>query len=196
MDKNSNKELKKLVLLLLLFVGLGASVTAGAYWASSFTVNAPAAQATGTVNVTIGQGETITVSTNLNAVTAEAGDTDVLIPNTITAGDGETHTKSFTVTATWSTETTGTVGIVQSGTISVVEDSVVIEGLSSADSESLNAVKALFIVTITPESGTIQLGQEPTFTVTVTMTEPANKAQYEIVKNANITITFKLKVVL
>ena len=38
MEKNSNKGLKKLVLLLLLFVGLGASVTAGAYWASSFTV--------------------------------------------------------------------------------------------------------------------------------------------------------------
>ena len=66
MEKNSNKGLKKLVLLLLLFVGLGASVTAGAYWASSFTVNTPEV-AEGTVTVEVGEGKTVEVITELNA---------------------------------------------------------------------------------------------------------------------------------
>lgn len=197
MERNSNKGLKKLVLLLLLFVGLGASVTAGAYWASSFTLTLPD-EATGTVTVEVGEGGVVIVTT---ALTPEiTGDDDKLIPSTMTPGEGETNTKSFEVAATWSTETAGTVGIVQSGTISI---SAVISAVSKTDvsytgedDPFLAADKALFTVTVTPESGTIQLGQEHTFTVTVTMTEPANEAQYDRVANANITITFKLEVVL
>jgi hypothetical protein len=187
MERNSNKGLKKLVLLLLLFVGLGASVTAGAYWASSFSVTLPS-EATGTVTVEVGEGKIVTVITELNAETT--GNTDVLIPSNITPGAGETISKSFTVTATWSTETAGTVGIIQNGTISVVEDSVVITGLSDEDDADL------FHVTITPESSTIQLGSQQAFTVTVTMSEPVDEAQYLRVANAVITITFSLEVVL
>ncbi len=187
MEKKSNKGLKKLVLLLLLFIGLGASVTAGAYWASSFSVTLPG-EATGTVTVEVGEGKKVTVITELNAETT--GNTDVLIPSNITPVAGETISKSFTVTATWSTKTAGTVGIIQNGTISVVEDSVVITGLSDEDDA------ALFHVTITPESSTIQLGSQQAFTVTVTMTEPVNEAQYIRVAKAVITITFSLEVVL
>jgi len=183
MEKNSNKGLKKLVLLLLLFVGLGASVTAGAYWASSFSVTLPG-ESTGTVTVEVGEGKTVTVITELNAETT--GNTDVLIPSNITPGAGETISKSFTVTATWSTETAGTVGIVQSGTISAGE--YIITGVTETDAE-------LFHVTITPANGgAIELGQTNLITVTVTMDEPADAAQYGRVANAEITITFPLNI--
>ena len=192
MEKNSNKGLKKLVLLLLLFVGLGASVTAGAYWLESFTVNPPT-QGTGEVEVTVGVGGEVTVSTNLDDVDVD-GDTDVLIPSTITPSTGETIEKSFIVTATWGiTETAGSIGVVQ-GDITqngIIEYSnVVIEGSTLEDGDD-----KLFHVDITLEnSGEIELFGTNAITVKVTMDEPLSEAQYLRVKNAVITITFTLSI--
>ena len=187
MEKNSNKGLKKLVLLLLLFVGLGASVTAGAYWASSFTVTAPA-EATGTVEVEVGEGQAIAVSTSLSAATS--GDTKVLVPaGFVVDENNQTATKSFTVTASWAMVATNGIeleDINQNGVISAGD--VVITGVSETDA-------ALFTVTVTPaSSGTIVLGGTNLIKVTVTMNEPIDKAQYDRVANAEITITFPLNI--
>lgn len=186
MERNSNKGLKKLVLLLLLFVGLGASVTAGAYWASSLTVTLPA-QATGTVEVEVGVGQAITVSTSLSAATD--GDTKVLVPaDFVVDTSTQTATKEFTVTATWSrTDTFAGIDLDD-----ITENYVIEVGTPVISGVTLTT---LFTVTVTPaSSGAIVLGQTNTITVTVTMAEPANATEYAEVAGKDITITFTLNV--
>ena len=194
MKKGSNKGFKKLVLLLLLFVGLGASVTAGAYWASSVTVSNPT-EANGTVNVKVGTGQAVTVTTTLSAATAVAGDTKVLVPTGfINDANTETASKSFTVTASWTMSPTAGVSLddvlttrtITAGTPVVTAPAVA--GWTAADS-------ALFTVIVTPASpGSIELGGTNEITVTVTMSEPADANQYARVANADITITFTLNI--
>jgi hypothetical protein len=199
MEKNSNKGLKKLVLLLLLFVGLGASVTAGAYWASSFTVTLPT-EATGTVNVEVGVGQPITVSTSLEAVDtiATVGAGKKLVPAGFVGNDeNKTDTKSFTVTANWTMGTTtgfdeGDVTQnykIEVGTYAIKYTET--EILLDTDAAAVFSVNFAFTV-----SEAIELGGENIITVTVTMAEPDNVEIYNKVAGEDITITFTLNVVL
>ena len=195
MEKNSNKGLKKLVLLLLLFVGLGASVTAGAYWAASLTVTPPA-EATGTVKVNVGVGQDITVSTSLSAATS--GDTKVLVPAGFAKDEeNETDSKVFTVTASWTMGATDGFDeddVTQNYKIVVGDYVIKYTGTETSldqDAYDLFSVDIAFTV-----SEAIELGGENIIKVTVTMAEPDNVEIYNKVADKDITITFTLNVVL
>ncbi len=102
MERNSNKGLKKLILLLLLFVGLGASVTAGAYWASTFTAASPIEDATGDLTVTIGEGESYELQTTL-AFGTQSGDTTLpLVPTNYAVSGSSTDTREININGVWS----------------------------------------------------------------------------------------------
>jgi len=194
MERNSNKGLKKLVLLLLLFVGLGASVTAGAYWASNFSVTLPG-ESTGTVTVKVGVGQEITVSTSLSAATS--GDTKVLVPAGFVVDEAnQTATKSFTVTASWTMGATDGFDeddVTQNYKIVVGDYVIKYTGTETSldqDAYDLFSVDIAFTV-----SEAIELGGENIIRVTVTMAEPDNVEIYNKVADKDITITFSLNVV-
>jgi len=187
MEKNSNKGLKKLVLLLLLFVGLGASVTAGAYWAS-ITAKNPT-DATGDLTVNIGEGKEISFDTTL-AFTNEYDGVLPLVPSGYVVPEVTTNRREITITASWTTAPTGGYTITSAtGTLNAVINSSSIEGVSSED------IKAMFDFSITT-GVTINIGESEDIVVTVVFTnEPADKALYDLVAKGTLTINITLSVV-
>jgi len=217
MKKGSNKGFKKLVLLLLLFIGLGASVTAGAYWASNVAVTNAGAKDT-SLEVTVGEGQEVTAtytldlgtpqtsmkkgSYNGSTFTEAATQTAVtnLVPTSRVADNTANYNAvQFTVEVLWGVgfSTTGITNndVVTTSTFSSTLNSALIGGTEYSVLKATGTAK-LFDVIITPASDTIVVGTKVPVTVTIVFAnEPANYAMYESVKNKQLTVSLKFAVV-
>ena len=191
MERNSNKWLKKLILLLLLFVGLGASVTAGAYWASTFTAASPIEDATGDLTVTIGEGESYELQTTL-AFGTQSGDTTLpLVPTNYAVSGSSTDTREININGVWSVVPEGEYTLESAtGKLSAVINSSSIAGVDPAD------FALMFTVTVQTNNVNIAFGSSEQIVVKVVFhTEPASKALYDLVANGTLTINITLSVV-
>lgn len=192
MEKKSNKGLKKLVLLLLLFIGLGASVTAGAYWASTVTATLPTA-ADGVLTVNIGEGAAYEFATTLSLDQIANGDLPLVPHGRVEAGIS-TDTREITFTANW---------------VVAENDKQYIDGLASKagqlnatidsysfeDLDDMTEINKMFSITIT-ESALIEVGASAEIVVTVYFkAEPESKELYDLVANKELTINITLSVV-
>ncbi|MCK9493495.1 MAG: hypothetical protein M0Q00_03895 [Acholeplasmataceae bacterium] len=199
MEKNSNKGLKKLVLLLLLFVGLGASVTAGAYWASSFTA-ADATNPNGELTVTIGKGGVVELETKLDLGTQENDGVLPLVPSDHIV-PGTTDRRVITIRADWAvapgvnSEYTTGLGTV-SGTLNAeigTNYSLFGKELTSAEQTAINE---MFTVEVTTIDVPITIGGSSYIEVTIIFeNEPTTKAFYDLVAEGQLIITITLSVV-
>ncbi|MDD2575003.1 MAG: hypothetical protein PHD47_00885 [Acholeplasmataceae bacterium] len=190
MEKKSNKGLKKLVLLLLLFIGLGASVTAGAYWASSFTAASPT-DATGNLTVTIGEGDAYELQTTL-AFGTQSDDTALeLVPTAYKDGVSSTDTRLISIDGVWAVVPEGEYTLASAtGTLSGVITGYSLGSLSEAE------IDEMFSISITTNEVAIEFGSSQEVVVTVVFhTEPATKALYDVVANGTLTINITLSVV-
>lgn len=191
MEKNQNKKgLKKIILLLLLFVGLGASITAGAYWAAAYTIQAPESIEK-TYTVDIGQGKTETVTTTLVA-TGSNGETKELVPyGKVVDPNTQADNVSFDITVKWNIGGDFGAGYTGSGTLVASTVSV-----TNSDNDDITLLfEELFTVTYTIAPNEIDLGSEAVVTVKVVFAnEPANKAEYDQVANKELTLKVKFEV--
>lgn len=216
MKKESNKGFKKLVLLLLLFIGLGASVTAGAYWASNVAVTNALAQDT-SLEVTVGEGQEVTAtytldlgtpqtsmkkgSYNGSTFTEAATQTAVtnLVPTSRVADNTANYNAvQFTVEVLWGVgfSTTGITNndVVTTSTFSSTLNSALIGGTEYSVQLATGTAK-LFNVIITPASNTIEVGTKVPVTVTIVFAnEPANKAMYDLVAKKVLTVSLNFAV--
>ena len=199
MEKNSNKGLKKLVLLLLLFVGLGASVTAGAYWASSFTVKAPD-NATGDLTVSIGKGGVVELETTLTLGTQVNDRVLPLVPTLYKDNVTTTDTREITITGNWvvasgvNSEYTSGLGTVNGTLNAGIGENYSLLGKTLTDDEQAE-INGMFTVTVTTIDVPITIGGSANIVVTVVFhTEPSSLALYKKVAEGQLIITITLSV--
>ena len=187
MKKNQNKKgLKKIILLFLLFVGLGAAITAGAYWVEiTFTT---LEEQTGNYVVQIGQGDAYEVETQINITGAVNMDGNTLVPDGH-EGTNKVSTISFDVIVKWDVLNTTDSGYAATGQLDWTE-ALSVTGLTPEQ------VNAMFEVTFDKQK-TQAISFTETVTITVTVTfkaEPANQTIYNSVKNKalNLDLTFSI----
>lgn len=175
-----NKGLRALLLALLLIVSIGGIY---AYWAGE--VSNPSDD-TENLNVTIGQGQN--VQTTLDVTSALANEGKKLVPagkTAVSVGGKEANVESLkaTYTVKWTEDTTN-----------IITEQDKIEGTLKVDAKS-NDSTGLVQVQVDPASATITAdGQAVEVTVTVTMNEPADKAQYDQIAGQNITVDLTFSV--
>ena len=189
MEKNQNKKgLKKIILLLLLFVGLGASITAGAYWVSYETYTIPAPSSIdGTYTVNIGQGEPVPVTTTLAAFGSN-GETKKLVPTGyVVDSNSQTDSVSFNITVSWDRDAAFDTSY--TGTGNLVASTLSLENTAGDDLEEL------FTVTYSVATNPFALGSDTVVTIKVVFTqEPADLTEYNKVANQDLSLTVQFAV--
>jgi predicted ribosomally synthesized peptide with SipW-like signal peptide len=174
-----NLKRKNLVLALLVLFALAISGTTYAYWASSVSVT----NDTQSESINIGEGQAVTTTV---AVTGGAYDGKDLVP-TGRVVDSNTQTESIVLVyeVDWTETGTAVDGI--AGTLSATVDNI------QGDTNGLVNISAVLT-----DGSAIAVNDASTYTVTVTitMTEPADLAQYNAIVNATITfdVTFAVAV--
>lgn len=177
---------KKLGIALLVVLAFVTTTGTFAYWASS--VSGPSNEATvGTV--TIGEGEEVTTSMTLTGSPATGGD---LVPAGY-ATTGEVDSVVLTYGYVWDEDTiasASTSGTTTTGNLNVTYTVTVIAQDGSTDVTS--SVGSL--VNVTPSATyplAVTLGAATqNLSWTVTLSEPADQAEYAVIQNATITINF------
>lgn len=174
-----NLKRKNLVLALLVLFALAVTGTSYAYWASSVAVTNNTQNET--INIGTGQAVTTTV-----AVTGGVYDGKDLVPvGRVVNSSTETDSIVLTYEVDWTEAGTAVNGI--AGTLSAVASNKV--------GDTNNLVNISVVLT---DGSNIAVNDANTYTVTVTitMTEPANKAQYDAIANSVITfdLTFAVAV--
>lgn len=214
MKKGSNKGFKKLVLLLLLFVGLGASVTAGAYWASSVAVTNAGAKDTSLV-VNVGEGQEVTATYTLDLGTpqtsmkkgsydgstfteAETAVTNLVPTSRVADNPANYNAVQFTVEVLWGVgfSTTGITNndVVTTSTFTSTLNSALIGSTEYSVQKALGTAQ-LFNVIITPASNNIEVGTKVPVTVTIVFAnEPADKAMYDLVAKKVLTVSLNFAI--
>jgi predicted ribosomally synthesized peptide with SipW-like signal peptide len=172
-----------------LLVMLAFVVTTGtfAYWASS--VSGPANDTTvGTV--TVGEGNAVTTSFTLTNTNATGGD---LVPAAQLANSAVGAVDSVTLVydVQWVEDVAGQL----TGTTSTAPLTVTtVVTLEDSLGNPVVDANVLALIVVTPDAGnaaTLTLGAAASsLSFVVTMTEPANSAEYDLIANGTITITF------
>ena len=174
--KNKKRGLAILLALTGLFATVGTSL---AYWASSVSGNTQ--NATGTIPV--GTGDAVTTTVDVTAFTSGK----VLVPTgEVTDTATQTDSVAMIFPVTW-TSTDGD-GAGATGTLTVAKTALTVGG--GADTYDLVNVAIPGPVGITADAPATNV------TVTVTLDEPANQAQYDAVAGKTIVITFSFTVTL
>lgn len=179
-----NLKRKNLVLALLVLLALAVTGTSYAYWASSVVKDTEIKANT----VSVGTGEAITISITPTNNTTE---TRKLVPvgfgeqtnETTYAGDTESYVINYSVI--WNDDTA--LDGQPDSTISATVGAITVGGVANPSG----------LIIVTPAASnptTIALGATVNFTFTVTMTEPADKAEYDAVAGKDITfnVTFEV----
>ncbi len=164
---------KKLGILLLLLLAFTVTTGTFAYWAAGISTSS----ATTDRNITIGSGDTIATSV---VITTNSDGTGSLIPSNITPDTGEVTSLSFTFNVTVTGATDDADGL----------ETSVSAALTGAVNSGSTDVSSLFSITGGPVTATVGTGT--TITVTVTMSEPADQATYNLVAGETVTLTFEL----
>ncbi|QMS84624.1 hypothetical protein [Candidatus Xianfuyuplasma coldseepsis] len=179
---------RKLGIALLAMLAIVVTTGTFAYWAGA--VVAPTGGDTTTGTVTVGTGADVTTSFVLNNTVASGGQ---LVPSGQSGNSQGTPVEfvDLSYTVQWTEDgdqllgTSTTANITATPSVAMVED----DGLTAITNQTI-----LDLVVITPNvsnPSTITLdAAASTFAWTVTLTEPANSADYAVVQGATITITF------
>ncbi len=168
------KHIKKVFLGLLLGFALFAGSASFAYWVSGVI----GWKQTATPDVTVGVGKSVTISVDLSRTD---GNTKVLVPaGRVVDSNAQTDSVTVTYTVKWN-ENSLLNGIVDANIAAAVTN-ITVGGVANPYS----------LITVTPSGNptTIAHKETVTFTFIVTLTEPANKTQYDAV--ANKTIAFDI----
>jgi hypothetical protein len=178
-EKMKNLKRKNLVLALLVLFALAVTGTSYAYWAASVAVTDNTQNET--INIGAGQAVTTTV-----AVTGGDYDGKDLVPaGRVVNSSTETASIVLTYEVDWTETGTAVDGI--AGTLSAVA--------SNKQGDTNDLVNISVVLT---DGSAIAVNDAGTYTVTVTitMTEPADKAEYDAIANATITfdLTFAVAV--
>jgi predicted ribosomally synthesized peptide with SipW-like signal peptide len=179
---------KKFGIALLVMLAFVVTTGTFAYWASS--VNGPANDTTvGTV--TVGSGEAVVTSFTLGSTNATGGD---LVPANQLANSaaGAVDNVVVTYTVEWNEDT----AVSQlDGTTSTAPLTVTpVVTLVDENSNNVTDASVLALISVTPSGSnasslTLDGGAE-SLSWTITMSEPADQAEYDLIANGTITITF------
>jgi hypothetical protein len=176
---------KKLTLSILLLFALVVSTATYAYWASN--INGPANETTtGTVN--IGEGKTVTTSFVL---TGESNTGGKLVPANQLAnsetGSVDQVVISYDIRWTEDGENTQLDGTTSTANITATP---VVTVVNASGTDVTSTVGDLIQITneANPTNLTLDAAAE-TFSYVITMTEPANQAEYNAIVNGTVTIT-------
>ncbi len=171
---------KKLVALGLAAVALFSTVGVSlAYWASS--VSGASKGVTGTINV--GTGSAVTTQVNVSDIAAVAGQT--LVPPGYGGTDGKVESVTLDFSISWNDTAGDSDGAV--GTLAVTRGTYTVGGAADPD--------GLVNISANPSNVSITSGASALHvTYTVTLDEPANLAQYNLVAGKAIVINFSFVV--
>ncbi|MCK9517325.1 MAG: hypothetical protein M0Q87_14980 [Ottowia sp.] len=187
--KNKTKGIKKLTLLLLLMIALGASIVAGAYWAS--LVVAPPATNSGDVLVTIEEGKEVETT-----ITIEPAGIDPtgkpLVPYGYEDANSESNLNIVFNHVMWDgVGAKGAKGAKGALSVSVVSFHIGTQ-VYTQDSEGLYG--GLFTITL-PAVKEITAGTPEVVNINLEFThEPQSKDVYDLIANNTITIVFGFEV--
>lgn len=180
---------RKFLLLLLLFAFVGV-ISGGiySYWAGTI---ANPANVEDTQSIVIGEGKDVTTEINVTKALQTAG--KKLVPAgkvAFSKGADNVDKFEYSFKVKWK-DATNTVKPADNvtGTLTVKE-AVTLTGKGGTDR------KALVNVTLTPSTGSIKLNDTADFDVKVevTLTEPANKSEYDDIINQNISLKLTFSV--
>jgi hypothetical protein len=154
-----------MIIAVLLFAAVAVSSATFAFWASGVTGN----DDTATGTVTIGEGDAVTTTVDVNDET----DSGALVPI------GYTGTNN--VDLTFGVDWTGSGATGATGTLAVTVDSIEVGGVDKS---------GLFTVSISSGTGAITAGTSQDVVVNVEFTdEPADEAEYTAVATNDLIVT-------
>ncbi len=191
---------KRLVLSLLVMLAFLVSGFTYAFWASGIAT--ATANQTGTVQV--GTGTEVTSTVNLGALVSNAG-VNNLVPVGFVALATDISSLTFTIPVDWdshdiagSTAGGDAAGITSTLTVSLV--SAVIPAVAGPPAVPAVDVASHFGIALggtgtnSAEYTIISDGATISVVITITLNEPLNQTQYNIIANANVLFTFSFTV--
>jgi hypothetical protein len=169
---------KNLVIGLLVMLALVVSGFTYAFWAGTITDGVNDIPG----SVQIGEGEPVTIQV---AIGAQGGDTEVLVPTTVTPLEGQSNSIEISFIVTWTNDPALT-GIADAD-VSVLIENIEVDGVE-------NPYTLISVVEKSGNPETIALGAQVTFYFVITMSEPSNQEQYTAVAGKEITfdLTFSI----
>ncbi|MCR3906319.1 MAG: hypothetical protein NUK62_04770 [Tenericutes bacterium] len=175
---------KNLVIGLLVMLALVVSGFTYAYWANGIAADSETAIGT----ISVGTGETVTSTVNVAAAVNSQG-ADDLVPSGF-GGTGKIESLTLTFSVDW--DSTGLDASNLQSTLTVALDSAV--NPTPTDVSSLFGVSYNGTGAGNAEYTIVSDGSAVSVVVTVTLNEPANQAEYDLVAGLNITLTFSFSV--
>jgi len=183
---------RKLVIGLLITLVVLVSGFTYAFWAG--TVGEPL-QGDDSVTINIGEGNSVATQFNLSAASVTAGTT--LVPSGMANDAGEVTSFTISFDVAWVNQALSGSSLTGSTTTGDLDFDFTVTVLDS-NGDPVTVSGAAALVVVTPAGGnatSIVLNASAiTLSVTVTLTEPANIAQYNDIVNGDIVIDFTFDV--
>jgi hypothetical protein len=181
--------LRKRLIALLIMLSLVTSTGTFAYWASTVT----GTETTSNGTLTIGSGESVDTTFE---ITNELNSGGLLVPVThaVNSNAGAVEAINLSYDVQWLedeavSQIDGTTSVAD---ITVVDNVVITLGETVLDATEYANIYALINVAYNDANAsklTLDAAAQ-TFAVQITMDEPANQAEYDLIANAKISITF------
>jgi len=173
---------KNLVVALLVVLALAVSGFTFAFWSAG--VLADDTTATGTI--TVGTGETVVSTVNVAAAVNSQG-ANALVPAGFTA-EGKITSLTLTFSVDWDSTGTDASGLTSTLTVALTgaENSLEADVLSLFNAEFNGAGDGTYTV--------ITDGSAVSVVITITLDEPADQAEYELVAGESVILSFSFTV--
>jgi hypothetical protein len=192
-QKNQNKKSRKKIIALLLMLSLVLTSGTFAYWASN--VEGTSAQATGSLEV--GSGDKVETKFELSNDYNSGG---LLVPvgqvENSSKGAVEAIDLSFDVKWVEDEETTQMLGVGSVGEINVEHEVVIV--LDGEELSKENYANIYELVNVAYSRNNVDEltldGDTETFSFQITLTEPADQEEYNLISNAEISVTFSYEI--
>jgi hypothetical protein len=192
-QKNQNKKSRKKIIALLLMLSLVLTSGTFAYWASN--VEGTSAQATGSLEV--GSGDKVETKFELSNDYNSGG---LLVPvgqvENSSQGAVEAIDLSFDVKWVEDEETTQMLGVGSVGEINVEHEVVIV--LDGEELSKENYANIYELVNVAYSRNNVDEltldGDTETFSFQITLTEPADQEEYNLISNAEISVTFSYEI--
>ncbi|AUD65669.1 hypothetical protein BK011_08225 [Tenericutes bacterium MZ-XQ] len=187
---------RKLVIGLLVMLAVAVSGFTFAFWAGAVSDATASADET----ITIGSGQDVTTTVTLGEGAGNANNiNNILVPagrisDSTPAGQGETLVTQVVYTYNVDWDEAGTAADGFEGTLSVVESNVFIDGAvvswddNGTPNNYVNVAISLASTSISVNGGSVEV------TVTVTIDEPVDANDYDLVANGVITFNLTFSV--
>lgn len=193
MKQSENRKSRKKVIAFLLMLSLVLTSGTFAYWASY--VEGTSTEATGTLEV--GSGDSVQTRFDLSNALNSGG---LLVPvgQAVNSNEGAVEAIDLSFDVEWKEDeaTTQLLGVDSVGQIEVEHEvSIVLDGeeLSKQDYAHIYALVNVLYNENNKTELTLDAPAE-TFAFQITLDEPADQAEYNLIANAEISITFSYKI--